>query len=177
MNENILILTIALLVAGLASLGFVGYRAFAQEAPASWAALIIYYSVTGDFVPVGGTPVTTTTQYKLTYSGPDNWRRDVISSTPVQTRWGSFSRAGAYEQVKGNALTYYEPLGGETSTEQIPAGDMHAPASMFYPISFADLEERFDQQATHTNTGVRVCYNDRCEDNALGWKFARGSRS
>ena len=166
-----------LVIAGLASAGFVGYRALAKEPPASWPAFTMYYSLTGVSAFVGDTPVSTTTQYSLTYNSPDNWREDVTGSTPVHTRWGSFGRTGEYVQVMGNTVTSYETMGGETTAEEIPDGEMHVPASLFYPISFEDLEDiYFGQQAVRINTGVRVCYNNQCQDNAPGWKFTKGSR-
>lgn len=177
MSKKLLVMVFVLLVAGGAT-GLMGYRAFAQGTPATWPAFTMEYSTSSHSAQVGDTSVPLTTDYRLTYTSHNNWREDIIASTPVNTKWGTFSKAGSYQQVQGGQVTNYDAAFDHITVETIPGNSRHLPHINFIPIGLEKLEKNnyFQQEAEEIVTGVRVCFNDVCQDNALGWKFTVGGQ-
>ena len=177
MSKRSLVIVFALLIAGGAT-GLVSYQAFFQEEVIAWPAFTMEYTTSSHSARVGDTSVPVTTDYRLTYTAHDNWREDITASPPVTTRLGTFSRTGSYQQVMGNQLTNYEAGFDHTTTETIPEGSRQLPHSNFNPRGLESLEDdqHFQQAAVPTETNVRVCFDDVCQDNAPGWKFTLGDQ-
>ena len=86
---------------------------------------------------------------------------------------GPQSRVGAYEQLRGRIVTEYEPdIAGvlETTVEE---NTIFIPGGVLYP--FPIVETGIDVSLVTTTS--RVCFMDRCTDNAQGllYRMENGS--
>ena len=173
-RKQILLPIGVLLLAGLASALIFGYRASAQETPAEWPGVTMFYQTTGEYDTVGETPVTTTLKYRLVYDSKDQWKEEIISATPVRTRVGTFSRQGSYQEVRDGQYRQYDSVTGETIVETLDENSIQIPRSKIRPVPMDKLEQGFGKAGTPVNTTVRVCFNDQCENNAQGLLFDNG---
>ena len=178
MKKSLLLMAVALLVAG-ALTGLVGYRAFAQEEETviTWPEFAMDYAGSGT-ASVGSQVQPLTLTYRLTYNGQNDWQEDILTATSVETSWGTFSRAGSYKKLDGTQLTDYDAAFDHTTVETIAEGTTRIPHANFYPIGLEKLEsaDLYNQKAVAAATGVRICFDDVCEDNATGWKFTVGDQ-
>ena len=154
----------------------VGYQDFAQEGEEqaiTWPEFTMKYSNSAQTVRVGPEQVNLVLNYNLTYRSSNNWREDITAATPVDTQWGTFSPAGSYTEVNGDQLTTYDAAFDHTMVEIIPDDTTQIPHANFYPHGMEKLESQnyYGQEAEEAPTGVKVCFDEVCEDNATGWKF------
>lgn len=78
---------------------------------AEWPPFTMVYELEqGQAVMVGDRLVDPRQERRLEYESPTQWKVTVIESAPIETRVGTFSKAGSYHSLDGRKYTEFDLL-------------------------------------------------------------------
>ena len=146
----------------------------------TWPAFSMVYETDGAVVSVGSDPAQTIREvHQLDYQSKTQWRDTVLEAAPsIQTSVGEFSRVGSYVHLDGDTYTEFNAMDGaesektifeetiEKGTTRLAGPNMHP-----FPIEESGIE------TTATSTTARVCFQEKCTDNAQGLLYRKASGS
>ena len=108
--------------------------------------------------------------FRLDYESKRHWKEEVIKDALITTKWGTFSQVGSYREWRDNQLITFDASSGRSDIEQISDGEeWPTPVGSFEPVPLAMLERGMSRELVRTRTEARVCFNERCYDQADGW--------
>ena len=129
---------------------------------------MVYELEQGQAVSVGDRHVDSRQVRRLEYQSATEWRETVLESPPIETRVGTFNAAGSYKQLDGRRLVEFNSVTNSNREEEIEEGVRHLPRAGFLPYGNRTLEETKGITPIKIDTGVLVCFQNECEDNAVG---------
>jgi hypothetical protein len=132
---------------------------------------MVYELEQGQSVMVGDRQVESRQLRRLEYRSATEWTDTVLESADIETRVGTFSQAGSYRRLDGLKMVEYDAATDSTMEDEVDEGARHLPRAGFLPFGNRVLEEVNGIIPTKIETGILVCFQDECEDNAIGQLF------
>ena len=146
--------------------------------PEDWPPFTMVYELEqGQVAMVGDRRVDSRQVRRFEYRSATEWVDTVIKSAPIETRVGTFSAVGSYRRLDGRKHTEYDAATDSVSEEEIDEGVRFVQYPFLLPSQHLPLEEALGLTPTRVETGILVCFRDRCQENAVGLLYQEESRS
>ena len=157
---------VALVVAGVAVAALSGAQASGEGVTLPvWPEFTMVYETNGSTIGVGdNSPVITRETRRLDYVSSTHWTYTVIEAPTFTTKQGPQTRLGAYQQLRGQSVTEGEPQKAGVLETTVDDDTLFLPGGMMYPFPI----EASGIDVSLVTTSSRVCFLNRCADNAQG---------
>ena len=137
--------------------------------PEDWPPFTMVYELEqGQAAMAGDRRVESRQVRRFEYQSATDWVDTVIESVPIDTRVGTFSAVGSYRRLDGRKHTEFDAVTGSVSEEEIDEGVRFVQYPFLLPSQHLPLEEALGLTPTRVETGILVCFRDRCQENAVG---------
>ena len=158
-------------------LGTKRFRLLGLLEPEDWPPFTMVYELEqGQAAMVGDRRVDSRQVRRFEYQSATEWVDTVIESAPIETRVGTFSAVGSYRRLDGRNLTEFDAMDNSVSEEEIDEGVRFLPNAVLLPSQHLPLEEALGLTPTRVETGILVCFRDRCQENAVGLLYQEEGR-
>jgi hypothetical protein len=108
---------------------------------------------------------------QLKYVTKTNWTDTVLKAPTITTPVGQFTRTGSYARMNGSTFTEYDASTGTTHSQSVPTDTTIGTSSIMLPFPIEESNLSF----TATPTTARVCFHNKCKENAQGLMYVKAN--